>query len=136
MAEPYCLAMILCDGVHVDSTTGKQTILGTFSTVGAPTYPAKVRLCVYFAITDAQGDYRLVFQIVDSGHAFDDQSTPIVSLEMDAHSPSPLAVCEGFFGGDTELPKPGVYHCELIADGNLIMSRRLVALGNQEEIKG
>lgn len=35
MAEPYCLAMVLCDAVHRDPATAKHFVMGTFSSVGA-----------------------------------------------------------------------------------------------------
>jgi hypothetical protein len=129
MAEPYCLAMILCDNVHVDSATGKQTILGTFSAVGAKKFPANFALTVYFAITDAaEGETELTFRIVDSRHGFDDGSAPVFEHKFPIQSPSPLAVIEGRFGGIAVLPQPGVYHCELLTGENVLMSRRLVAL--------
>jgi hypothetical protein len=65
---------------------------------------------------------------VDSKHSFDDDSQPILELQMNSHSPNPLAVIEGALGGIVEIPESGVYHCELLAGGNVLMSRRLVAL--------
>lgn len=124
--------MILCDAVHVDSTTGKQTILGTFSTVTADQFPATIVLCVYFAITDAQGEFHLKFRIVDSRHAFEDDSQPVLELEVTCKSPSPLAVCESMIAGPLQLPSAGVYHCELLVGDNLLMSRRLVAVTRAE----
>lgn len=138
MAEPYCLAMVLADAVHVDATTGKQTILGTFSTVGAQSYPTKLRFCVYFAVTDAHGDFRLTFRIVDSRHVFEDTVQPVLEVNVQLSSPSPLAVCESCIalGGEgVQLPDPGVYHCELLHGESLLMSRRLVAVSHSD-IKG
>ena len=128
MSEPYCLAMVLCDAVHRDSATGKHTILGTFSTLASKEFPAPLQLAVYFAITDAQGEYELVFRIVDSGHAFDDEIEPEVVLRLPVSSPSPLAVFEGHFGVQGPIRKAGVYHCELLLNDNVLMSRRLVAV--------
>ncbi len=82
MADPYCLAMILCDNVHIDSTTGKQTILGTFSALGAPDFPAKISFALYYAITDAEGDRELTYRMVDSKHGFEDESTPIFEINF------------------------------------------------------
>lgn len=128
MADPYCLAMVLCDNVHMDSTTGKQTILGTFSTVGAKDFPTRLEFAVYYAITDAVGDLELTFRIVDSKHGFEDNQPPVLEKPFQLNSPTPLAVMEGRILVDAVLPEPSVYHCELLADGNVLMSRRLVAV--------
>ena len=120
--------MVLCDNLHVDATTGKRTILGTFSTVGAQEFPAKLRFVVYFAITDAEGEWELVFRMVDSSHAFEDGVPPIFEFPIPINSPNPLAVLEGQIHVGGEIPKPGVYHCELLCNGNVLMSRRLIAI--------
>ena len=95
MAEPYCLAMVLCDGVHCDPATGKHTLLGTFSTVGAPEFPAPVKFCIYFAITDLIGDLELTFRLVNSASIADENAEPVFQIPLTVQSPSPLAVCEG-----------------------------------------
>jgi len=140
MSEPYCLALVLCDAVHRDPATGKCTILGTFSTVNSLEFPTHLSFCQYNAVTDADGEFKLKFQIVDSGHSFEEDAKPLFSVEVDLHSPSPLAVIEGTMAiQNVPLPKPGVYHCELLHEETLLMSRRLVAIqmsGVNEEGEG
>jgi len=128
MSEPYCLALVLCDAVHTDVSTGKRTILGTFSTIGALAYPVNVRLAVYYAVTDAKGEFCLTFRIVDSKQLFDDDMEPVFALEINGNSPNPLAVIEGVIATPIQLPSEGVYHCELLVGDDVLMSRRLVAL--------
>lgn len=128
MSEPYCLAMVLCDGVHRDPATGKSTILGTFSTVGSHEFPAPIRVCVYWAITDVMGEIELTFRLVNAKNILDDDVEPVFSLSFPISSPSPLSVNEGHFGLETKLPEQGVYHCEMLAGNDLLMSRRLVAI--------
>lgn len=128
MSDPYCLAMVLCDAVHRDPATGKSTILGTFSTVGAREFPAPIRLCVYWAITDAMGEVELTFRLVNAKDILDDAVEPVFSLLFPIVSPSPLSVNEGHFGLEAKLPEQAVYHCEMLAGNNLLMSRRLVAI--------
>jgi hypothetical protein len=140
MAEPYCLAMVLCDAIHRDQATGKFTLLGTFSTLGANEYPAQVQCVVYFAITDGMGDVSVSIRIVDSEADLTDKEGSVV-FESPAMPPisfvSPLMVLEGAFPLITikdgiatplEIPNPGVYHCELYANTQLLMSRRLLAI--------
>ena len=132
MAEPYCLAMVFCDAVHGDPTTGKHTILGTFSTVAANTFPAKVRFCIYFAITDGLGPTRLRLRLVDAESGIVDKSEytegPVFQMETDITFDDPSVVIETAVALETVLPKPGIYLCELKAGDDPLMSRRLLAV--------
>lgn len=128
MAEPYCLAMVLCDSVYQDPATGKFTLLGTFSTVGAKNFPTKTRFCVYCAVTDGLGKSEIKLKLVHAkkGKEADDKmifETPAIEIEF----PSPIAVIEGVMKIEADLPNEGVYICELFAGNDLLMSRRLVA---------
>jgi len=139
MAEPYCLAMVLCDNVHRDGATGKCTLLGTFSALHPRTLPAKVRFCVYAEVTDGTGEVEFVLQIVESRSLLDDsgdepfvwrpppESLPKVNLR------DPLAVLQLTCLCSMELPKAGQYHCELLANGTLLMARRIVVFPPREE---
>lgn len=138
MAEPYCLAMVLCDAVHRDFTTGKYTILGTFSTLGADTFPAKIRFCIYFAITDGLGSTELRLRLVDAESGIvdkpeDDTEGPVFEIQTEITFEDPLAVMEFMIAVGTALPKPGLYHCELWAGADLLMSRRLLAVQKMTE---
>ena len=130
MPDPYCVAMVLADAVHIDPGTQKRFILGTFSTLASPSFPATLNLSVYYGITDAdEGDYEVTFRIVDSRHLFDDETEPLLLTTFPIHSPSPLAVCEGILSmKGLTIPAPGVYHCELMHGSEVLMSRRLVAI--------
>jgi hypothetical protein len=139
MAEPYCLAMVLCDNVHRDVTTGKCTLLGTFSALHPRTLPAKVRFCVYAEVTDGAGEVEFVLRIVESRSLLDDsgdepfvwqpppEALPKVNLR------DPLAVLQLTCLCSMELPKAGQYHCELLANGTLLMARRIVVFPPDEE---
>lgn len=132
MAEPYCLAMVLCDNVHRDAATGKFTILGTFSTIGAQVYPLPIQFFVYFAVTDGHGDFPVRLRIASattdiSGEA-SDQIEVFNQKLGDMHFPSPLAVIESVAVVQMLLNQPGHYHCELHVGEKLLMSRRLLAV--------
>jgi hypothetical protein len=129
MSDPYCLAMVLCDWVHRDGTSGKATILGTFSVLRAPEFPTKLSFWVYFSLTDILGEFNLTLRIVDSEHEFIDENEPIVNRTAVLTSPSPLVVHEGAIQvKNLEIPRPGVYHCELLNGAIVLMSRRLAAV--------
>lgn len=137
MAEPYCLAMVLCDAIHRDPATGKCTILGTFSAFHPRQLPAKVRFAVYAEVTDGIGEVEFVLRIVESRSLLDDSGdepfvwkpdqSPKVTLE------NPLAVLQMTFLCATELPKAGQYHCELLANGVPLMARRVIVMPPQEQ---
>ncbi len=131
MADPYCLAMLLCDGIHQDPATGKHTLLGTFSTVTAETFPAHIQFCIYFAITDGLGKIPLKLRIVqaEADLAGNAEAAAWESPELEVMFPSPLMVCESTVRNiPVILEKVGVYFCELYSGGTLLMSRRLLAL--------
>jgi hypothetical protein len=132
MPEPYCLAMVLCDAVHRDAMTGKFTLLGTFSTLYAAQFPAKVMFCVYFSITDGLGKTTIRTKIVDS-ESLGSETNPIFEMPADFEFSSPLLVMESVALVATEIPKPGLYHCELYAGNELLMARRLLAVDANEE---
>jgi hypothetical protein len=133
MSEPYCVAMVLADAVHIDPGTHKRFILGTFSTLASHSFPATLNLSVFYGLTDAdQGDFEVTFRIVDSKHLFDDDSKPIFLATIPISSPSPLAVCEGVLTlQGLVIPAAGVYHCELLHRNEVLMARRLIAIETQ-----
>ena len=138
MAQPYCLAMVLCDAVHRDAATGKFTILGTFSTLAVREYPTKVRFCVYYAVTDGLGPTTLRLRLVDAASGIADSAggkheKSVFEIRGDFGFDSPLAVVESTVGIETVLPRPGLYHCELWAGNDLLMSRRLMAVAREGE---
>lgn len=132
MPEPYCLAMVLCDAVHRDATTGKFTILGTFSTLASHKFPAQVKFCVYYAVTDGLGPTSMRLRLVDAKQGIANGGSEDDGMVFEACSDfdfeSPLLVLEGAAAFGTALPKPGLYHCELWAGNELLMSRRLLAV--------
>lgn len=143
MAEPYCLAMVLCDAIHRDQATGKFTILGTFSTLGAGDYPADLLCFVYFAITDGQGKVSVSIRIVESSADLTDEGAVIFeSKAMQVDFQDPLMVLEVAVmivdrdeAGQpcpVKIPRPGLYHCELYANSEVLMSRRLLAVGTAD----
>jgi hypothetical protein len=74
-SKPQLLAWLLCDGVHVDPSNGKHTILGVFSNIMAKRYPVVHPHMVWFmTLTDvAPGTHRIK-----------------ISMSLDPTDPKPL----------------------------------------------
>jgi hypothetical protein len=127
--KPYCLAMVLCDAVHRDAATGKFTLLGTFNRLHSATWPCQSRFCVYFCVTDAIGTIPIGLRFIDSDALLsDDDIKPIAEFTGEIQFPDPLAVVEGVLGIEVQFPKAGMYHCELFAGDEVLLSRRLAVM--------
>lgn len=128
MASPVCLSMVLCDTVLRDLTTNKCTIVGTYNTVFIAEFPAAARLGVFCELTDGNGQSQLELQVVEAATGLDDESgDPVVKhgpIPIDL--PSPLHVVEVATAFIAKFQRPGLYYCELLANGNPIASRRIV----------
>ena len=65
IAKPSLQALIVCDMVIDDRTTGKKSIIGAFTHVIASSFPCqKPQMGVYFCITDAEGSYEFSLELV------------------------------------------------------------------------
>lgn len=139
MAEPYCLAMVLCDAVHRDPATGKFTLLGTFSNFSAKSFPTKVRFSIYFAITDGMGLTTLRIQACEASVGYVDARNEneepgrVFLAQTQIDLGNPLAVFEQGIGFETIIPTPGLYHCELWAGNEVLMTRRFTATEIKEQ---
>jgi hypothetical protein len=123
--EPYPLALIVCDGIHIDPATGKRTLLGLFSTVVGREFPIHLRLSVYAALTDCMGTTTVEIRIVD----VNEERVPVFVLSGEIEANEPLAVQDlSFFIPLAVFPEPGEYRVQLFAAGIPIMERRLMAV--------
>ncbi len=137
MSDPYCLAMVICDHIHADPATGKFTLLGTFSSLVAEKYPARLDASIYISLTDVDGPRKQVLRLVHSDHLVDQAIEPVFELEVDFPScDNPVAVLESVIQINVDLPKPGLYHFELFIGDDLVMSRRLLAVTMEQMEEG
>lgn len=137
MSPPFCLALVLCDAVHRDPSTGKFTLLGLYENIFATQFPTSQWITLYFAVTDGLGPVRLAIRIVDA-KSFPSGPPPreidvtkppedgsISLCVADADFSSPLVVNEQAVTFLLPIEKEGVYLCELWADSELLMTRRV-----------
>lgn len=120
---PDVLSLIVCDQIITDRLTGKQSLIGLFSTVHARKYPAAhPQLCVHVMLTGGRGKTNFVIRIVDA----DDARPPIVEGRGTVEFKDPRAIANmalQFHG--LRFPQPGAYRVQLLSDGELLREARL-----------
>ena len=83
--KPQVLVWITCDGVHIDPSSGKHTILGVFSNIRARQFPIVHPFMIWFlTISDVpQGEHKIRISLgLDPANA-----TPIIDRQFQSHSP-------------------------------------------------
>jgi len=120
---PDVMALIVCDQIITDRLTGKQSLIGMFSKVHAPRFPAAhPQLSVYVALTEGYGQTEIMIRIVDS----DEARPPIVEGKGRVSFKDPRAIANLAlqFHGLT-FPQAGEYRVQLFANGQLCREARL-----------
>jgi len=128
---PYPLAMVACDAVHRDQTTGKRTLLGLFSTIRAAQLPyVHPRLAVYVALTDARGRLPVALRLV---HANEDRAA-LFEARTEVEFGDPRAIVEiDFHVREVRFETAGEYRFQLEAAGQLLMERRILVFTPGED---
>lgn len=123
---PYALAMVVCDYVWRDPYSGKNTIIGTFSSIGGPTFPWQHPIIsVYVSLTDGRGDVPVRIELVDC----DELRDPVLGQTLTVTFPDPRAIAEVvFLVQNVIFPEPGEYRLKLFAHEEFLMERRLFVL--------
>lgn len=120
---PDVLALIVCDQIITDRLTGKQSLIGMFTTIPAWRFPAAhPQLCVYVALTEGRGKTNFRIRIVDANEA----RPPIVEGNGSVEFKDPRAIANlalQFHG--LRFPAPGPYRVQLWSNGGLLREARL-----------
>ncbi len=121
--KPDVLSLLVCDQILIDRLTGKTSLIGMFSTIGASRYPVRhPQLCVFASLTDGRGPTPLELTIVDS----EDARPPIVSGTATVEFKDPRAVaCLNLHFNGLVFPEPGGYRVQLKCHGELLREARL-----------
>lgn len=124
---PVVLAMVICDAIHQDPATKKCTLLGTFSTITARSFPVvHPGLAIHVAMTDGHGKTKIRLALV----GVEEDAQPLFSQEGAIQFNDPRVVAEINFGiRNLTLPKPGEYRVQVYANDELLAERRLHVLG-------
>ena len=122
--KPDALSLLVCDQILIDRLTGKTSLIGMFSTIGAARFPIRhPHLCVFASLTDGRGKTPLEIAIVDS----EDARPPIVSGTgtLEFKDPRAVASLNLHFNG-LVFPEPGEYRVQLKCYGELLREARLM----------
>jgi len=124
LPPPVPLSMLICDAIHQDPSTGKKTLLGLFSELGAQDFPVvHPQMFVHIELTDCSGQIPVKLQLVD----VDETEAPIFEAEIAAHSQDRRAILAFVVAMQgIAFPGPGEYRLQLFARNEFIMERRLL----------
>src|SRR5262245_60050270 len=119
---PDVFSMLFAEDIHRDSYSRKFTLLGIYSTVGAPSFPWKQTLLVYLAFSDGLGKWPLTIRLVEAT----EEQAPLFTRDREVYFPNPLTVVEiAFIEPEVVFPKAGEYRLQLFISGTLVRERRL-----------
>ena len=124
--KPDVLSLIVCDQIITDRMTGKQSLIGMFSTIHAARFPVtQPQLSVHVSLTDGRGKTPITIRIVDS----DDARPPLVEGrgQVEFKNPRAIANLAIQFHGLT-FPQAGEYRVQLVSEGELLREARLAAV--------
>ncbi|QDT35083.1 DUF6941 family protein [Thalassoglobus polymorphus] len=127
---PYPLALVVADYVHRDPSTGKMTIIGTFSMIGGAEFPlVHPVMAVYAALTDGRGKMKVKLELID----VDEEREPIFSQEVEADFVDPRMILEiNFHATNLQFVHSGEYRLQLSANEEFLVERRIIVLENDK----
>ncbi|MCW8130909.1 MAG: hypothetical protein KIS92_11200 [Planctomycetota bacterium] len=119
---PILHSLILCDYVIKDVATGKLSLIGIFNGLYAHRFPCThPMLYIYVALTDGRGNVPCRLRMVPLGGG-----PEVFALQGHVTFGDPTAVGEIIFPiPQLQIPAPGVYAIEFLANGELLGSRKL-----------
>ncbi len=123
---PDVLSLLVCDQIITDRITGKQSLIGLFSTIHTFRFPVThPQLCVHVSLTDGHGPTPITIRVVDANEA----RQPIVqgTGTVEFKNPRAIANLALQFHGLT-FPEPGEYRVQLFSGHELLREARLILL--------
>ncbi|QYM80055.1 hypothetical protein K0B96_05395 [Horticoccus luteus] len=121
-SKPQLLVWLTCDGVHIDRTTGKHTLIGAFSNIRAARYPAVHPFMVWFlTLTDvAAGEHQLRISIGRDPT----ELQPLIQRSFTSHSPlDHINIINEMV--KLSFPVPGEYSILIEVDDEPLLAPRL-----------
>ena len=132
-STPSGLAIIVCDQIIEDKTTGKKSLIGIFNNIASPTFPCRhPALCVFVALTEGHGTYAARLRIAN-----EETGVTVTDVNGQIQLPDVNMAAElvfNFIG--VEFAVPGLYAIEFYCDDALILERRIQVLTAKPPPKG
>lgn len=120
--QPILLALVLCDTVIREQGTNKVSLIGTFNSLSAATFPCiHGTFWVYIAITEGRGRYSTKLRITSltTGNV-------VFELPGDIEFAGPTSVGELVFQlNGIRFDTPGMYAVEFLSGNVLLGSRKI-----------
>ena len=123
--KPIGIALVICDQIIEDKSTGKRSLFGLFQTVLCTDFPALLeKLCVFVSLTQLNGKVPLILRCRNESFG-----EPLIAVPGEAVSTNPNDVLElGFEFDRFSFPRPGLYTFELLWHEELILQSRFNVL--------
>jgi len=118
---PRCISIVICNEVIEDKQTSNKTLVSLFNQIDATTLPSRhARMFVVASLTDGLGKCPITIRVASLK-----SDREIARVEGEAEFQDPLAVLD-FVVELRSLPlfEEGVHAVDVIADGNLLSTRR------------
>lgn len=131
LPPPIPLAMLVADQIYIDPATRKYSILGVFSELGAPAFPAlHPALIVFCELTEIYGKIPLTLLLVD----LDETTQPLLNQTLDISAPDPRAIAGvTFVFANIVFPHAGSYRLQLFSRDHFLVERGLRLRGPDDE---
>jgi hypothetical protein len=124
--KPSLSALLVCDLVIEDKLTHNKSIIGTFTTIWAPSFPClHAKMGIYFCLTDADGHYDLELRLV-----LTDKEQMLAQAGLSVEIVDRLSIND--FGINLQmvpLPKPGRYEIQLFANKQFLGRKEFQVTG-------
>ncbi len=123
---PEVLALLIADHVYRDEISGKVTVLGMSSVIGATKFPwTHPGIVVYVALSDGRGETAVQVRLIDA----DEAREPVWETETVVDFPDPITELElVVFLDEVVFHEPGDYRLQLYGAGQLLRERRLMVM--------
>ncbi len=123
--QPQVLALVVCDAIHRDPSTGKNSLLGCFSALSCRGFPARhPTLSIYVVLTEVYGTRPILVRLVRP-----DGQSALVQAAADVQAGDPRLVVElAVAFHDIPLPAAEEVRVQVLCDGTLMSERRLQIL--------
>ena len=119
---PMGLALVLCDTIIEDRTTGKKSLIGMFDRLASSNFPCvHPHLAILVSLTSGKGKYpcKITCTHVESDAiAFQGEG----EIEL-THPHQVVDIAFNFHG--VKFPKPGIYNLQFLVDDFPVMTRRV-----------